>query len=47
MRHFRRLRRLGGDEEGAALVEFAAILPALCVVLLAIFDMGYRSMRPR
>lgn len=43
MRHFRKLRRLGGDEDGAALVEFAAILPALCVVLLAIFDMGYRS----
>lgn len=37
------LRRLAGDENGATLVEFAFILPALCVLLLGIFDLGYRS----
>jgi len=31
------------DESGATLVEFAAILPALCVLLLGIFELGYRS----
>ena len=30
-------------EDGATLVEFALILPALCVLLLGIFDLGYRS----
>jgi Flp pilus assembly protein TadG len=43
VRRLRRLRGLGGDEEGATLVEFAFVLPALCVVILAIFDLGYRS----
>ena len=37
------LRRLRGESKGAALVEFAFILPALCVVLLGIFELGYRS----
>jgi Flp pilus assembly protein TadG len=37
------LRSLRGDARGATLVEFAMILPALCVLLLAIFELGYRS----
>ena len=37
------LRLLAGDVRGATLVEFAFILPALSVLLLAIFDLGYRS----
>ena len=37
------LRRLVGDQSGATIVEFAMILPALCVVLMGIFDMGYKS----
>ena len=37
------IRRIGDDQKGAALVEFAFILPALCVVLLGIFELGYRS----
>jgi len=38
-----RLRRIGRDESGATIVEFAMILPALCVLLLGIFELGYRS----
>jgi len=38
-----RLRRLGDDERGATIVEFAMILPALCVLLLGIFELGYRA----
>jgi Flp pilus assembly protein TadG len=38
-----RLRRLGRDEQGATLVEFAFVLPALCVLVLGIFELGYRS----
>jgi len=34
---------IGRDERGVTLVEFAAILPALCVLLLGIFELGYRS----
>jgi Flp pilus assembly protein TadG len=37
------LKTLHGDARGATIVEFAIILPALCVVLLAIFELGYRS----
>lgn len=37
------LKRLRGDARGATLIEFAMILPALCVLLLAIFELGYRS----
>lgn len=36
-------RRLGRDQRGATIVEFAMILPALCLVLLGTLDMGYRS----
>ena len=35
--------RLGRDESGATIVEFALVLPVLCVLLLGIFDLGYRS----
>ena len=38
-----RIRRLGRDESGVTIVEFAMILPALCVLLLGIFELGYRS----
>jgi Flp pilus assembly protein TadG len=34
---------LWGDRHGATLVEFAMILPALCVVLVGTFELGYRS----
>jgi Flp pilus assembly protein TadG len=37
------LKRLRRDAGGATIVEFAIILPALCVLLLAIFELGYRS----
>ena len=37
------LRHLGRDRSGATIVEFAMILPALCVLLLGIFELGYRS----
>ena len=37
------IRRIGTDQRGATLVEFAMILPALCVLLLGIFELGYRS----
>lgn len=37
------LRRIGTDQRGATLVEFAMILPALCILLLGIFELGYRS----
>jgi Flp pilus assembly protein TadG len=36
-------RALGRDESGAAIVEFALILPVLCVLLLGTLDLGYRS----
>jgi Flp pilus assembly protein TadG len=35
--------RLAGDESGATIVEFAFVLPVLCVLLLGIFDLGYKS----
>ncbi|MGE3396568.1 MAG: TadE/TadG family type IV pilus assembly protein [Sphingomonas sp.] len=34
---------LGRDTRGATIVEFAMILPAMCVMLLGIFELGYRS----
>ncbi len=37
------IKRIRADESGATLVEFAMILPALCVLLLGIFELGYRS----
>jgi Flp pilus assembly protein TadG len=37
------IRRIGADQRGATLVEFAMVLPALCVLLLGIFELGYRS----
>ena len=36
-------RRIARDERGVTLVEFAAILPVLCMLLLGIFELGYRS----
>ena len=36
-------RTLRRDTRGATLVEFALILPALCMLLLAIFALGYRA----
>ena len=40
-----RLGRTGSalDDRGATVVEFAMILPVLCILLLGIFDLGYRS----
>jgi Flp pilus assembly protein TadG len=37
------LRALGRDSKGATIVEFALILPVLCLMLLGTFDLGYRS----
>lgn len=36
-------RRLARDARGATIVEFAMILPLLCVLLLGTLDLGYRS----
>lgn len=36
-----RLQSLGRDERGAAIVEFALIAPALLVLLLGMFELGY------
>ena len=35
--------RLARDERGTTLVEFAMVAPVLVVLLLGIFDLGYRS----
>jgi Flp pilus assembly protein TadG len=40
---FMAIRALRRDARGATLVEFAMILPALCMLLMAIFSLGYRS----
>lgn len=37
------LRRLGGDQRGATIVEFAMILPVMSVLLLGALDLGYRA----
>lgn len=37
------LRRLGGDQRGATIVEFAMVLPVMSVLLLGALDLGYRS----
>lgn len=37
-----RLGRLRSDRSGATIIEFAMILPALCVLLLGIFELGWR-----
>lgn len=37
-----RRRLLRRDSSGATLVEFAMVLPMLCMVLLGMFDLGYR-----
>jgi Flp pilus assembly protein TadG len=37
----RRLRALRGDRAGAAIVEFALVAPALLMMLLGMFEMGY------
>jgi Flp pilus assembly pilin Flp len=34
---------LGRDRRGATIVEFALILPVMCVLLLGTLDLGYRS----
>lgn len=36
-------RRLCGDQKGATIVEFALILPVMCVLLLGALDLGYRA----
>ncbi len=37
------LRTLRRDQRGATIVEFALILPVLCLLLLGVLDLGYRS----
>jgi Flp pilus assembly protein TadG len=37
------LRALGSDGKGAAIVEFALILPVMCLMLVGTLDLGYRS----
>ncbi|MBV9884448.1 MAG: pilus assembly protein [Sphingomonadaceae bacterium] len=37
------LRALRRDSSGATIVEFALILPVLCMMLLGTLDLGYRS----
>lgn len=38
-----KLRALRGDSKGATIVEFALILPVMCMMLLGTLDLGYRS----
>jgi Flp pilus assembly protein TadG len=40
---WRILSRLGPDARGVTIVEFAMVLPVLCILLMGLFDMGYRS----
>jgi Flp pilus assembly protein TadG len=35
--------RLGRDESGATIVEFAVVLPVLSLLILGLLDLGYRS----
>lgn len=42
MRLVRALRRLRRDRRGVTIIEFAMIIPALCVVLMATFELGWR-----
>jgi len=35
--------RLGRDARGATITEFAVVLPVLCLLLLGLLDLGYRS----
>lgn len=37
------LPRLARDRSGVTIVEFAMVLPVLCVLLMGTFDLGYRS----
>lgn len=37
------LRALRRDSKGAAIVEFALILPVMCLMLVGTLDLGYRS----
>jgi Flp pilus assembly pilin Flp len=37
------LRRLHADRRGATMIEFAFVATPLCMVLLGLFDFGYRS----
>jgi len=37
------LNRLRRDESGATIVEFALILPVMCILMLGTLDLGYRS----
>lgn len=39
----RLVRRVRQDRRGATVVEFALVLPALCLVILGLLDLGYRS----
>ncbi len=35
------IRRLAGDQRGAALIEFAIAAPVICMTVLGLFDLGY------
>lgn len=39
----RLFKRLRGDVSGVTIIEFAMILPALCVVVMGIFELGWRQ----
>jgi Flp pilus assembly protein TadG len=41
--HACRTARLRRDARGATIVEFAIVLPVLCVLVLGLLDLGYRS----
>lgn len=43
MRKLAFLRRLARETRGVTLVEFAMIVPVLCMLMLGIFDLGYRA----
>jgi Flp pilus assembly protein TadG len=37
------MRALRRDTSGAAIVEFALILPVMCLMLVGTLDLGYRT----
>lgn len=42
-RPFRLLRRLGRDSSAVTIVEFAMVAPVMLLLLLGLFDLGYRA----
>lgn len=43
MRRALPLRGLARDQSGATIVEFAMLLPVMCILIMGVLDLGYRS----